>query len=156
MDKPLPDGCTLRPARAADEAAIRKLVRAAQLDPTQMRWPQFRVVECGGRVVACGQLRRFAGAQELGSLVVLPSRRGQNLGARLVEQLIAEASGPLYLECQGALVPFYAGFGFREVSWRTPPGLLKLKFGVSKLLSRIFRQRVASMKYIGAPPVEAS
>ncbi|MBE9018123.1 GNAT family N-acetyltransferase, partial [Chroococcidiopsidales cyanobacterium LEGE 13417] len=77
----LPSGCNLRPANAKDAWAIRKLVLSAKLDPTQLRWQQFSVVECNGRVVACGQLRAFAGAQELGSLVVASNWRGKGLGS---------------------------------------------------------------------------
>jgi amino-acid N-acetyltransferase len=82
----------LRPACSSDIWAIRKLVLSAKLDPTQLRWSQFWVIECEGRVVACGQLRSFAGAQELGSLVVESAWRGQGLGRCLVKHLIREAT----------------------------------------------------------------
>ena len=61
----LPLGCILRPASVSDIWAIRKLVLSAKLDPTQLRWSQFWVIECEQRLVACGQLRCFSEAQEL-------------------------------------------------------------------------------------------
>ena len=61
----LPLQCAIRPACAQDMRSIRMLVWSAKLDPTQLRWQQFWVIECRGDLVACGQLRNFAGAQEL-------------------------------------------------------------------------------------------
>jgi amino-acid N-acetyltransferase len=135
----LPPGCILRPARATDIWLIRKLVLSAKLDPTQIRWSQFWVIECQGRLVACGQLRSFPEAQELGSLVVAPAWRGRGLGRYLVQHLIQEATQPLYLECLGnRLAQFYTRFGFVPVSWQELPPPLKRKFGLSKLVSTIF------------------
>src|ERR671932_2532405 len=109
----LPLGCILRRASAGDIWPIRKLVLSARLDPTQLRWSQFWVIECEGRVVACGQLRSFPGAQELGSLVVTPAWRGRGLGSYLTKHLIQAATQPLYLECLGSrLAKFYTRFGF--------------------------------------------
>lgn len=148
----LPPGCVLRRAQAADAAAIRALVRAARLDPTQLRWPQFWVITHAGRLIACGQLRRFPGAQELGSLVVDPAWRGQGLGGVLIRRLIQSARRPLFLECQAGLAPYYQRFGFVLVSWRTAPPPLKWKFGLSRLVSTLFRRPVAALAYRGPAP----
>lgn len=134
----LPPGCILRPACAKDIWAIRKLVLSAKLDPTQIRWSQFWVIEGDGRLVACGQLRSFPGAQELGSLVVAPAWRGRGLGSYLVKHLIQEATRPIYLECLGKkLAEFYTRFGFVPIAWQELPQSLKWKFGVSQLVSRL-------------------
>lgn len=144
----LPSGCTLRPARANDTWAIRKLVLAAKLDPTQLRWQQFWVIECDGRLVACGQLRSFKQAQELGSVVVTPAWRGQGLGTCLVQHLIQQATQPLYLECLGSrLAMFYARFGFVAEDWQELPRSLKLKFSLSALAARLFGLPVSIMHY---------
>lgn len=141
MTKPsptLPSECVLRPACAKDIWLIRKLVLSAKLDPTQLRWSQFWVIECEGRVVACGQLRSFSKAQELGSLVVAPAWRGRGLGSCLAEHLIQEATQPLYLECLGhRLARFYTRLGFVAIAWQDLPNSLKLKFGISQLASRL-------------------
>lgn len=130
----LPSGCILRRASAKDIWTIRKLVLSAMLDPTQLRWQQFWLIECDRHVVACGQLRSFAGAQELGSAVVLPAWRDRGLGTFMVEHLIAQATQPLYLECLGnRLARFYNRFGFEAVSWQELPRSLKFKFGLSAL-----------------------
>lgn len=143
LDISLPTGCILRRARDRDMRAIRKLVLSAFLDPTQLRFQQFWVVECDLQIVACGQLRDFSGAQELGSLVVAPAWRGRGVGTYLTRHLIREASQPLYLECLGQkLARFYTRFGFVPVSWQELPQSLKFKFGLSILGKILLRLRV--------------
>lgn len=148
----IPPECILRPASAQDIWAIRKLVLSAKLDPTQLRWSQFWVIESEGRVVACGQLRSFAGAQELGSLVVAPAWRDRGLGSYLVKHLIQEATGPLYLECLGSrLAQFYTRFGFVSIPWQELPQSLKWKFGISQLASKLLPMiSVTIMQYQGS------
>lgn len=92
----LPPGCVLRPACATDTEAIQSLMSTELLDPTQLHWSQFWVIEMNRCLVACGQLRRYSGTQELGSLVVAPSWRGQGLGTLLVQHLSGQATAPLY------------------------------------------------------------
>jgi amino-acid N-acetyltransferase len=150
----LPSEFSLRPARSDDIWSIRKLVLSAKLDPTQLRWFQFWVIEHEEKVVACGQLRSFPDAQELGSLVVLSQWRGQGLGSHLTRHLIEQATQPLYLECLGKkLVPFYTRFGFIPVSWQELSPALKQKFGLSALAAKLFRLPVTFMKYQGTEHV---
>ncbi|MDJ0713138.1 MAG: GNAT family N-acetyltransferase [Prochloraceae cyanobacterium] len=130
----LPQGCNLRRATAKDIWSIRKLVFSAKLDPTQLRWEQFWVIECDGNIIACGQLRKFSGAQELGSLVVASAWRGKGLGTYLSQHLIQEAIEPLYVECLGKkLAQFYSRLGFVPVAWQELPRSLKFKFGITQL-----------------------
>lgn len=148
----LPPGCILRPAHAKDIWTIRKLVLSAKLDPTQLRWQQFWIIECDGQIVACGQLRSFTGAQELGSVVVASAWRGRGLATCLVKHLVDEATQPLYLECLGSrLALFYTRFGFVSVSWQELPPPLKLKFSFSALAATLFRIPVTIMQYRGLP-----
>lgn len=148
MPATLPPECTLRPASTKDIWTIWRLVLSAKLDPTQIRWQQFAVIECDGHVVACGQLRSFAGAQELGSLVVTPSWRSRGLGTYLVEHLIQQATQPLYLECLGSrLAEFYTRFGFTPVTWEELPRSLKFKFALSAFVARWLRLPVSIMHY---------
>jgi amino-acid N-acetyltransferase len=148
----LPVGCVLRPATTKDIGSIRKLVWSEKLDPTQLRWQQFWVIEFQGQLVACGQLRNFSGAQELSSLVVATSWRDRGLGSFLTKHLIQEATGPLYLECLGKRrALFYSRWGFVPVSWRDLPKSLKLKFGFTQLAKRLFQIPVVIMEYQGFP-----
>lgn len=134
----LPSKCILRPLKASDIWTIRKLVLSAKLNPTQLRWQQFWVIESDKSLVACGQLRSFPEAQELGSLVVASPWRGKGLGSYLVKHLIQQATQPLYLECLGKkLVQFYHRFGFVPVDWQDLPSSLKWKFGLTQLASKL-------------------
>lgn len=146
----LPPGCILRRAFAKDIWSIRKLVLSAKLDPTQLRWQQFWLIECDGKIVACGQLRNFSDAQELGSLVVVSKWRGRGLGTYLTKHLINEATKPLYLECLGEKrANFYNRFGFITASWEELPESLQSKFGLSQLAKKFFKIPVIFMKYRG-------
>lgn len=148
----LPSGCILRRATSADIWSIRRLVFSAKLDPTQLRWQQFWVIECNGDLVACGQLRNFSDTQELGSLVVAPAWRGRGLGIFLTQHLINTATQPLYLECLGErLAAFYSHFGFVETSFTDLPSSLKGKFSVSKLAKRWLKVPVVFMQYVRSP-----
>jgi amino-acid N-acetyltransferase len=146
----LPDGCLLRQATANDIWSIRKLVLSAKLDPTQLRWEQFWVIDRDGKIIACGQLRSFEGAQELGSLVVARDWRKQGIGTYLTQHLIQIASQPLCLECLGAkLASFYTRLGFVSVSWRELPPSLKRKFGVSSFAASLLRLPLTLMQHRG-------
>jgi amino-acid N-acetyltransferase len=144
----LPHQCQLRRATQQDIWAIRRLVLGATLDPTQLRWHQFWIIECNGKVVACGQLRTFEDARELGSLVVAKPWRDRGLGTTLTQQLIAEATQPLYLECLGKTLPhYYQNLGFVPVAYAQLPSSLQAKFKISQLARRFLRMPIAFMKY---------
>jgi amino-acid N-acetyltransferase len=123
------------------------MVYAEMLDPTQLYWSQFWVIECSGHLVACGQLRSYPGAQELGSLVVAPAMRDRGFGKCLAKYLVQQASQPLYLACGARLVPFYAGLGFVPIPWIALPCPLKLKFAFSKLLTTLLLRHLVIMQY---------
>ncbi len=145
----LPPGLVLRRASAKDIWSIRKLVFSEKLDPTQLRWQQFWVIESEGHLVACGQLRNFTGAQELSSLVVVPAWRNRGLGTCLAKHLIQEATEPVYLECLGQkLAMFYTRLGFVPVSWQDLPQSLKFKFGLTQL-AKLLRIPIVIMQYQG-------
>lgn len=146
----LPAGCILRCASDKDIWQIRKLVFSEKLDPTQLRWQQFWLIECEGKLVACGQLRNFSGAQELSSLVVVPAWRKRGLGSYLAKHLIQEATEPLYLECLGQkLANFYTRLGFVPVSLQDVPQSLKFKFGLTELGMKLLKIPVKIMQYQG-------
>ncbi len=144
----LPTGCILRRATSGDMWSIRFLVFSAILDPTQLRWEQFWLIECEGNLVACGQLRNFLEVQELGSLVVVPAWRDRGLATFLIQHLISLATQPLYLECLGErLAQFYSRFGFVPISFAELPLSIKPKFQLSQLAKRLMRVPVVFMHY---------
>ncbi|MDF5730232.1 MAG: GNAT family N-acetyltransferase [Rhizonema sp. PD38] len=150
-DLSLPTGCVVRKATSDDIWSIRWLVFTAKLDPTQIRFSQFWVIECESKLVACGQLRNFSGAQELGSLIVASAWRSRGLGTFLIMHLIRQATQPLYLECLGQrLAQFYERFGFVSISFADLPQSLKPKFGLSDLGKRLLGVPVVFMHYPGS------
>ena len=147
-DLSLPNGCILRMGISEDIWSIRWLVLSAKLDPTQIRFSQFWVIECEKKIVACGQLRHFYDTQELGSLVVAPAWRNRGLATLMTRRLIAEATQPLYLECLGQrLAEFYTRFGFMAISFEELPRSLKGKFGLSQLGKKLLGVPVVFMHY---------
>ncbi len=152
MNNSLPPECILRRATKEDIWTIRFLVLSAKLDPTQLRWQQFWLIECEGKIVACGQLRGFRGAQELGSLVVAKNWRDRGIGSYLTQHLIQQATQALYLECLGEkLVQFYTRLGFVPIAWKDLPPSLKWKFGITQFGAKILPLiAVKIMQYQGA------
>ncbi len=147
----LPPECVFRRACATDAEEIKSLVSTERVDPRQLHWFQFWVIEKNRRLVAIGQLRHLNHVQELGSLVVAPSWRGQGLGTYLVQHLIEQATAPLYLSCGARLLPFYTRLGFVPIKWLALPCPLKLKFGFSKLFfTTLLRRQLVFMQYLSS------
>ncbi|EAZ88121.1 GNAT family N-acetyltransferase [Crocosphaera chwakensis] len=131
------ENCQIRQANSQDIWTIRWLVLAAFLDPTQLKVEQFWVIELDRKIIACGQIRTLAQAQELGSVVVKKTYRNQGLGNYLTQHLIEKSTAPLYVECLGdKLKNFYKKFGFVEVNFETNSPHLPEKFRVTKTLAK--------------------
>lgn len=130
----------IRPAVASDAPAIRRIVRAAHLNPLDLNWRRFVVAEDAGAIVGVGQIRRHGdGSRELASLAVVPGRRGQGLGTTIVRALLDREPGPLFLYCAGDLAGFYARFGFRTVGRVDMAPYLRRVATVARLIGRLAR-----------------
>jgi predicted N-acetyltransferase YhbS len=115
----------LQAATSAHEYEIKALVRGAQINPMGLDWRRFVVaVDEAGVVIGCGQLKPHGGSTashqpgslELASIVVAPDWQGQGVARAVIEHLLAGSPRPLWLTCMSGLVPFYARFGFYEVT----------------------------------------
>ena len=113
----------VRAATAADSGRIRRLVIGAGLFPLDLNWRRFLVAEDDGQIVGCVQMRRHRGADELSSLVVARSQRGRGVARQLIERLLVDEPGPVYLICAERLEPFYRRFGFVVVDEGLPAAL---------------------------------
>ncbi|MBO9998685.1 MAG: GNAT family N-acetyltransferase [Cyanobacteria bacterium SID2] len=143
-----PPESTLRRATVEDLPGIRGLVFRAFLDPTQLRWQQFWVLEIDRRIIACGQLREFDGVQELGSLVVARDWRHRGIGTAMAKHLIEQATRSLYVDCLGKrLCLFYQRLGFVEMTDDDIPPQLHLRYGILGILKKVFRLPLFFMAY---------
>ena len=105
----------LRPATATDAPVIRSLVYAARINPTGLELRRFVVALApDGGVIGCGQIKPHRdGSRELASIVVAPAWRGNGVARAIIEHLVSNHPGSLYLTCRAGLGPFYERFGFR-------------------------------------------
>lgn len=145
MEAVMAEEISIRPARAEDTRAIKRMVRGAGLDPTLLRWENFLVAEKDGNVVGIGQVKPYRGARELGSLVVLKAYRRQGIGAAIIRVLVEREPGALFLLCRDRLESYYARFGFRRVGLRDLRGAVRLKYAFA-LLGRAAGVRVIAMR----------
>ncbi len=156
-------GVVIREATEGDQAAIRVIIRAAQLNPLSLDWPRFMVAEDGPEIVGIGQVKPHSdGSRELASIAIIPSRQRQGLGRRIIRALLARETGPLYLVCMDHNDSYYQQFGFRRVddAAALPPALRRIyRFGraATAVAIRLARQqgRLIAM-YRPAPPESTS
>jgi N-acetylglutamate synthase-like GNAT family acetyltransferase len=108
---------TYRHAQASDEAAIKALIRAVNINPMGLKWPRFLVaVAENGELIGCGQIKPHRdGSRELASIAVQKAWRRQGIAAEIIQRLLADEPPPVWLTCIDRLVPFYEQFGFVEV-----------------------------------------
>ena len=107
---------TLRPAIAADQAVIIRLVIQNNLNPLGLSWQNFIVaVDKEDQFLGCGQIKNHGDIEELASLVVVQEWQGHGVSTVLMDALIKRAKRPLWLMCESPLVSYYDKFGFSEV-----------------------------------------
>lgn len=136
----------IRPATADDQDMIRQMVKAEDLDPTALHWSHFLIAKNGGEIVGIGQVRPSPNCRELGSLVVKEPYRKQGVGAQIVNALLAQETGDVYLECLDFNERYYTRFGFERISWWRAPMPLKLKAGLGQIWGRFAGFRVITMR----------
>jgi N-acetylglutamate synthase-like GNAT family acetyltransferase len=130
---------TIRPAEASDQEAIHKLIRQVRINPTGLDWERFLVaIDEGGKVTGCGQIKVHAdSSRELASIAVKPEHRHQGIASALIEQLLAQSTGEIYLMCRSSLGPFYEKFGFQSVEGDDLPQYFKKMKRLARLLKSL-------------------
>jgi amino-acid N-acetyltransferase len=107
----------IRSATAADDYAIKAIVRAAWLNPLDLDWRRFLVATWGPDIIGAGQVKPHRdGTRELASIVVVPEWQGQGVGSAMIRSLLAREAGPLYLMTAPKTADFYPRFGFQKLS----------------------------------------
>lgn len=135
----------IRDATEADDRTIKRMIRAARLDPTSLKWQNFLIAELDGQIVGIGQIKQYPGCEELGSLVTLPQYQGQGVATQIMHALEARAGRPLYLLCLDKMQPFYERFGYEVITWGEAPRFLKIKLIPGKI-ARLIGMRVLIMR----------
>jgi N-acetylglutamate synthase-like GNAT family acetyltransferase len=112
----------IRPAQAADQKTIERIVRDAGINPLSLDWHRFVIAEDNDapstslRIVGVGQIKPHGdGSRELASLAVIPERQGRGIGSAIVRALLARERGTVFLMCRRELESYYARFGFRRI-----------------------------------------
>ncbi len=79
-------------------------------------WRRFVIAEDGGEIVGISQVKQHGdGSRELASIAVIPERRGQGIARKIIEHLLEQETGTVYLTCRSPLESFYTRFGFRRI-----------------------------------------
>ena len=138
---------TIRDATVKDQATIRRIVRAANINPTGLDWPHFIVAQDGGEIVGAGQVKAHRdGTRELASIAVVPVRQGQGIGSAIINELVGRESGTLYLTCRHQLQGYYERFGFRRLEPGAYPHYFKRMLPILNTVGRLFRIRIIVMR----------
>ena len=137
----------IREASEADQAAIKAIVRSARINPTGLTWPSFLVAEESGRVVGVGQVKAHKdGSRELASIAVIPERKRQGIGSRIISALLDRESGPLYLMCTDNLEGYYTRFQFRRIEASDLPRSMYVGFTIGRriipILALLVRRKI--------------
>ena len=109
---------TIRPATAADQDTIVRLIREAEINPIGLKWPNFllAVDDATGAVVGTGQIKHHGdGSDELASIATVPAYQHRGIAHQIIEHLLAQHSGVLYLTCMDYLESLYQRFGFHTI-----------------------------------------
>jgi len=109
------DSFSLRPATLADASTIRHIISQVRINPLALDWHRFILaIDPYGQVIGCGQVKPHSdGSIELASIAVLPEWRNHGIARRIIEYLLEQHPGRIYLTCQSQLGPMYRKFGFQ-------------------------------------------
>jgi N-acetylglutamate synthase-like GNAT family acetyltransferase len=130
----------IRRAVQADQASITSIVRAAGINPLDLRWPRFLVAKEDGRIIGVVQVKPHRdGSRELASLAVVPEYRGQGVGSALVRELLATEGESVYLTCADRLEGYYMRFGFRRLEPTEMPPYFRRLSRLTRFLSAVLR-----------------
>jgi N-acetylglutamate synthase-like GNAT family acetyltransferase len=133
---------SVRAATSEEASAIRRLVLSGKINPTGLDWRRFLVaVNLDGNVIGCGQIKPHAdGTRELASIVVDPEWRRQGIARSIIERLLTDNPGELYLMCRAELGGLYEKFGFRRVPPEQLPKYFRRISRLAGVLDSLRRQ----------------
>jgi amino-acid N-acetyltransferase len=136
------DGFSLRPATLADASTIRRIISQVRINPMSLDWHRFILaIDSYGKVIGCGQVKPHSdGTNELASIAVLPEWRNKGVARRIIEYLLEQHPGRIYLTCQSQLGPLYRKFGFEVVQPAEMTPYFKRLHRIVTWIGRLSRQ----------------
>ncbi len=135
-------GYSLRQATALDDKAIHQIISFVQINPLGLDWRHFILaVDPDNKIIGTGQLKpHYDGSLELASIAVQPDWRGKGVARAMIEHLLQEHPGRLYLTCRSELGPLYQKFGFEEIQLGIMPPYFRRISRLVNLLNRLSRR----------------
>ncbi len=133
---------SLRPATIADAATIRQIISLVQINPMSLNWQRFILaIDRDGKVIGCGQVKPHSdGSLELASIAVLPEWRGKGIARAIINHLLEQYPGRLYLTCRSRLGPMYQKFDFQALQFEDMPPYFKRLSRLVALFNKLFHQ----------------
>ena len=141
----------IRDAAVNDAATIRRIVRAANINPTGLDWPRFVVAEDGGGIVGVGQVKQHRdGTRELASIAVIPERQGKGIGSTIIRELLGRETGVVHLTCRSQLQGYYQRFGFMRLEPSEYPPYFARRMSMINAFLRPFGIRIIVMRRLSS------
>lgn len=125
----------IQAALEGDQDVIVALIQRERVNPHGIHWQNFVIAKDGTRLIGAAQLRHHKdGSRELGSLVVVPDRRGAGLAGRLIETLLQSQAGPVHMVTGRAHAEHYARWGFEPVRPPSAPYRVRQNYYLGQLI----------------------
>lgn len=101
------------PSLTRDLDQIEELIVSVGGDQDQIDTNQFTIArDPNQQIIGCARLKPYPGFVELASLAVSDQWRGSGVGREIIDQLLQEHQGPIFLVCEDHLINFFREFGF--------------------------------------------
>jgi amino-acid N-acetyltransferase len=129
---------SIRHAVEEDQATIVSFIHQAKINPRNLHWQNFLVAEENGQVVGIRQVKVHSqGTREVASGFVLPEYRRQRISARLMHEMLARETGPLYTMVNEKWAPYYEQFGFRRVDVSQLPADFRKEYRIGRIVTSL-------------------
>ena len=129
---------TIRPAVGTDQSTIESFIQQARLNPRNLHWEHFLIAEENGNIVGIRQVKiHKQGTREVASGFVLPEYRRQGISAQLLNTILAQETGPLYLMCRDKRTYDYESFGFRQVAVKELPADFRTEYRIGRIVTSL-------------------
>jgi N-acetylglutamate synthase-like GNAT family acetyltransferase len=129
---------TIRRACANDESAIHALAKSEPVNPLDLHWFNFVLAMWDDEIVGAVQVRCHRdGSRELGTLIVALAYRGHGIAARLVDAVLDEQPGRVFVVTRRTRVRHYDRWGFHEIAARSAPAAVRRNFCMGAFGGRV-------------------